>query len=97
LIALDKTLPTFGITLSELIISKGGTPIESNGFFRVPLTLSDLKNESRDLKLDLQTLGFVLGGEDFTNTDLNAIWVLTYSEMFEFIKVNPNFKVNGEF
>lgn len=53
--------------------------------------LSDLYNITRDLKAILTTqYGKELGGEDLTVVGENKIWILTYSERNEFIKINPN-------
>jgi len=53
---------------------------------------SDLANDFGKAKSKATTLGLTLGGEDFLQTADGLVWVLSYSEVQEFLKVNPMFK-----
>ena len=52
----------------------------------VAMEMSDLKNELKGTKLLAQAWGYVLGGEDFTNDDPKAFWILTLDEMNEWLE-----------
>lgn len=55
---------------------------------------SDLANDFGKAKSKAVTLGLTLGGTDFAQTVDGLVWVLSYSEVQEFLKVNPMFVTN---
>jgi hypothetical protein len=76
-----------------------GTPITLAGgtHFVLPIETYDLYNNIKAVKEALESAGYVLGGEDFNNTDPKAFWLLEYGLLVEFLNtsiLNVNYNEN---
>lgn len=73
---------------SELVINYS----DDNTYFMTQVEMSDLKNDQKWLKDLCKTAkGLTMGGEDFTVTATDLIWILTMSERQEFLTDSPMF------
>lgn len=91
---LGKPLDTLGgLDIVEYANANNRTKYEVGELLVFSSTMADLDNFIRDLKIELQGLGYTLGGTDFANVDTNAFWILDYTYMGEFKKLNPNFNI----
>ena len=59
-------------------------------YFAFGWNFSDLNNQIVNLKQLMSYYGYVLGGEDFTNIDPLAYWVLNADEYIEWKSVSPH-------
>ena len=64
-------------------------------YFAFGWNFSDLNNQIPNLKQLMAHYGYVLGGEDFTNIDPLAYWVLNADEYAEWKSVSPR-NITGE-
>jgi len=62
----------------------------------VAMDMSDLRNELKGTKLLAQAWGYVLGGEDFTNDDPKAFWILTLDELNQWLAESPHMRIEKE-
>ena len=54
------------------------------------MTMSDLKNDTKDFKAFAKTAGLVLGGDDFTAMVGSEFWVINNPELNEWLAVSPH-------
>ena len=59
-------------------------------YFYYGMASSDLKNDTKDLKTFVKAAGLNLGTDDFTSMVGDEFWVLSLSELEEWINITPH-------
>ena len=75
------------------ITDKQWLPLAGGTHFIFPVQVFDIYNHISKIKALLQSYGYVLGGEDFNNTDPMAFWLLEYELLKDLLNTSNLNKV----